>query len=772
MKIRSVIFLIVTILGLFPLFILVALNWPTTISRLEYAAELETQARSNVSFTHLNARIRCLKKSLIRSATLPSTFLAIHDSTAIESMSGVLKRWFESDEQIHGLLLFNARGREVVALKKKGAKFVLVTSQENHETHPFFKKSFALAENQVVVNLVDQESDPFRTTGENEYELLMSTPVFEKEGVPIGVLMMRIDMSRFLDNFKDSYWVTGDGSYLRGCETAGQLSAINAIAREECNAFGEFPGLNNVGVNDPLILDGRDNHKIAWMPLVFNEEHKAAMWVGSKVDESALEKWKIRLTINVVLSIITMAALVFFAATWIAARIEYIRKDLLSGLDAIINREKRIVFNWNGPKEIKNLARDLTALSERYCDTCDARAAAELSLRESEDKFRNLTASALDGIILMDREGNITYWNEAASTILGYSSGEALGNPIHPLIDPRREGGDLIVQALEQEEDDSSVSFARTVELIVRNKEGRDVYVELSLSSTSIKGKWHAIWIVRDITGRKRAEEKSRKQQQQLLHADKMISLGLLVSGVAHEINNPNSIALLNLPILTRSWESVKPILDEYYEENGDFAIGGIEYSTMRQELKRICTELEESAVRIKQIVVDLKDYARQETSGQMSPVNITEVVKSGVRLTANSIHKATNHFNSRYAPNLPKVMGNRQRLTQVIINLIQNSCEAMDDTELSLVISTRYNTEKDGVEISIRDEGTGIAPEFVNKVTDPFFTTKRTMGGTGLGLSVSAGIVKEHNGIMTFDSELNRGTEVVIIFPAIGSIR
>ena len=247
-----------------------------------------------------------------------------------------------------------------------------------------------------------------------------------------------------------------------------------------------------------------------------------------------------------------------------------------------------------------------------------------------------------------------------------------------------------------------------------------------------------------------------------------MISLGLLVSGVAHEINNPNSITLLNIPILLRSWESAKPILDEYFEENGDFAIGGIEYTEMRNKFPRIFLELEESAIRIKEIVADLKDYARQETSGQMSPVDVTEVVQSGVRLTLNSIHKSTNKFVTNYSPDKLMVLGNRQRLTQVVINLIQNSCEALDKTDLSLTVSTRYNKKIDGIEISIHDEGTGIAPADLKQVTDPFFTTKRSIGGTGLGLSVSAGIVKEHNGVMNFYSELGKGTEVVIVIPAL----
>ncbi len=723
-----------------------------------------------MDFAKLNARIRCLKKSLLHSATIPSTFAVIHDPSNVAPLHGVVKRWFEDEEQVKGVMLFSLEGEELLSIQRKGSQFLSSEVSENHKDHAFFIKSLEVDENQVLVEFVDQESDPFKRTGNEEYELIMSTPVVEGAQETVGVMLIRIDISEFLKHFMDSYWVTGDGSYVRGRDLSleEKAASFNDLSAE-CNAFDEFPGLEVSETNDPLILLGNDDKKIAWMPLVFNRAQHAVMWVGTVVNESAMEKWKMTITINVVVLIIIMSILVFFCANWIAAKLEFIQKDLLAGLDDIINKEKRREFHWGGPIEIRNLSNDLTALSERYSATCEARNLAEASLSESEDKFRSLTGSALDGIILMDHEGYIAYWNNAASTIFGYSPEEALQNPIHSLIDPRREAGGLTGEPLGTAGSDSSC--AQTVELIARNRDGYDVHVELSLSSTTIKGQWHAIWIVRDISERKRVEEETSRQQQYLIRADKMISLGLLVSGVAHEINNPNSIALLNLPLLTRSWESAKPILDEFYEENGDFAIGGIEYSEMRNRLPRICHDLEESAMRIKQIVVDLKDYARQESSGQMEPVNITEVVKSGVRLTSNSIHKSTKRFVTNYASGSLMVKANKQRLTQVIINLIQNSCEAMSDTELSLEITTRYNKEIAGVEISIKDEGTGIAPEDLKQVTDPFFTTKRSIGGTGLGLSVSAGIVKEHNGVMHFYSEPGKGTEVVVVFPALHSI-
>ncbi len=766
MKIRSFIFLVVIALGLFPVLILAALSLPKTIERLEYASELETQARSHVGLTQLNARIRCLKKSLIRSATLPAALATLEDSSEVKTLSKVMKHWFGNDDQVKGFMLIDAEGVELLSIHRRDNQFMKPEFSENHKGHLFLEDSLAVKEDHVLVKLVDHKSDPFHRTRNDEYELIMSTPVVTEGGITMGVMLLRVDMSQFLRDFMDSYWVTDDGSYLRGCRADEPIDLEFSGPDTDCNAFQEFPGLRVMETTDPLILSGKNQNKIAWMPLVFNREQQAVMWVGTLVDESAMKKWKMNMIISVLVIFSIMSILVFISAKWIAARLEFLQKDLLVGLHHIINNERQVTFDWNGPLEIKKLAVDLTGLSKRYSEICDARNDAEISLRESEDKFRSLTGSALDGIILMNHGGNITYWNEAAATLFGFSDKEAMGHPIHALIDPRREGEDLTVKPLEQVE--SGSSFARTVELIARNKNGTDVYVELSLSSTTIKGQWHAIWIVRDISERKRVEDKAKTQRQQLQQADKMISLGLLVSGVAHEINNPNSIALLNVPILARSWESVKPILDEFYEENGDFSIAGIEYSTMRNHLPRICMELEESAVRIKQIVVELKDYARHETSGQMEEVNINDAVISAVRLTSNTIQKRTRRFVTHYAKEDLMVKGNKQRLSQVVINLIQNSLEAIENTEKSLTISTRYNAQVDGVEVSISDEGTGIAPEDLQQVTDPFFTTKRTMGGTGLGLSVSAGIVKEHNGLMNFSSELGVGTQVVIVFPAV----
>lgn len=270
-----------------------------------------------------------------------------------------------------------------------------------------------------------------------------------------------------------------------------------------------------------------------------------------------------------------------------------------------------------------------------------------------------------------------------------------------------------------------------------------------------------------EVAEKEKALEELHLQQDKLVQADKMTSLGILVSGVAHEINNPNGLILLSMPILKEAQAAVDRALDEYCREHGDFMCGKLPYSRMRTKLPAMLVEIHEGAKRIKRIVDDLKDFARQNDADNMELFDLNGVIQAAVRLVESSIRKATHHFHDTYAENLPKVRGNAQRIEQVAVNLIINACQALPNKGRGIFISTCADQETGTVILRIRDEGTGIAPEHLSHVTDPFFTTKRETGGTGLGLSVSAGIIKEHGGTLEFNSTPGEGTTVSLILPA-----
>lgn len=269
-----------------------------------------------------------------------------------------------------------------------------------------------------------------------------------------------------------------------------------------------------------------------------------------------------------------------------------------------------------------------------------------------------------------------------------------------------------------------------------------------------------------DITERRKAEEMTKLQQEQLIQADKMVSLGILVSGVAHEINNPNNSIALNTQFLEKAWQSIYPILDEYYCENKSFQIGGIKYDKFREKIPFLFSGIGDSSKRIQHIVEELKSFSRKESTDLKSPVDMNAVVNSAVDLMDNIIKKSTHNFKVSYGKDIPQMMGNFQKLEQVIINLLQNACQALDSPNKGIFISTYYDRSRRQVVVSLKDEGVGIPQKDLKYIMEPFFTTRRHSGGTGLGLSVSSRISTDHGGTLHFTSTHGKGTTVEVRFP------
>lgn len=273
--------------------------------------------------------------------------------------------------------------------------------------------------------------------------------------------------------------------------------------------------------------------------------------------------------------------------------------------------------------------------------------------------------------------------------------------------------------------------------------------------------------LMREIKERMKAEEKERVHHQQLIQADKMASLGILISEVAHEINNPNSIIMVNTPILKKIWKALKPILDEHYRSNGDFFLAPrIKYSEMKDDVTRLITGILDGARRISNFVGELKEFAAPARALPAEEIDINRVVRSATRLLTNLIKKSTDSFSLCCGENLPKVWGHFQHLEQVVVNLIENSCQALPNRQKGLSVITDIDSDRGMVFIEINDEGSGMTADTLKKIMDPFFTTKRKSGGTGLGLSISSKIISDHDGLLEFSSQPGRGTSAVIRLP------
>ena len=191
-----------------------------------------------------------------------------------------------------------------------------------------------------------------------------------------------------------------------------------------------------------------------------------------------------------------------------------------------------------------------------------------------------------------------------------------------------------------------------------------------------------------EVVERKRALDELKLHQDKLIQADKMASLGILVAGVAHEINNPNGLILLNMPILREVYQDAEEVLEARYESKGDFTLGGLPYSRMRNEVPHLLEEMQDGANRIKRIVEELKDFARQDTSAKVETVDFNAAVQTAVRLVDSSIRASTNRFETHYSPSLQPILGNAQKIEQVVVNLILNACQALPNMECGISLT------------------------------------------------------------------------------------
>ncbi len=387
----------------------------------------------------------------------------------------------------------------------------------------------------------------------------------------------------------------------------------------------------------------------------------------------------------------------------------------------------------------------------------------EEALKKSEEKYRLLAETAGEMILSLDLEGRLTYVNKEGLETLEYPPGDILDMNIIDILAP--EEHEDFNRRLERRLAGETAHFI--YESVFVSKSGTRIPVEATSSLLQDRDEPAGVLITaRDVTEKKVAEEQSRLHQEQLFQAAKMASLGTLISGVAHEINNPLTSVMLNIPILQKAWDSLLPILEDHCRENGDFYVGGMNFSQLGGRMPMLLADISEGVKRVRNIVSELKDFARQRPPEMNDDVDLNQVVKKGVALVFNLIKKSTRHFSAEYGPGLQTFKGNAQRIEQVVINLLVNACQALQDNDQAVSIVTGYDAAAGRITLEIQDQGVGMPEDILQRIRDPFFTTKRDDGGTGLGLAISDRIIQEHGGTMNFVTAPGKGTLVRLELP------
>jgi len=379
----------------------------------------------------------------------------------------------------------------------------------------------------------------------------------------------------------------------------------------------------------------------------------------------------------------------------------------------------------------------------------------EEALRESEQRFRAITSTASDAILLMDDKGKIVYWNPAGERIFGYTEQEAIGKDLHLLLAPQRLHASYQKGFAGFVQTGQGPVVNRTIETMAINKAGGEFPIEISTSAMNIKERWHALGIIRDITERKRTEDEKRGLEERLNRAEKMEALGVLAGGVAHDLNNVLGVVVGYSELLLLKTEVS---------------------NTVRSYISKILKGGERAAA----IVQDLLTLARRGVSGK-DVVNLNQIVADFQELPEYenlvSYHPSV-EIQAVLEPDLPNISGSSVHLAKSLFNLVSNGCEAMPQGGILSIRTTDqyldkpiqgYDEVREGeyVSLSVSDSGEGISETDLKRVFEPFYT-KKIMGrsGTGLGLAVVWGTVKDHAGYVNVQSEEGKGSTFTLYFP------
>ena len=385
---------------------------------------------------------------------------------------------------------------------------------------------------------------------------------------------------------------------------------------------------------------------------------------------------------------------------------------------------------------------------------------AHRALQESEEKFGKAFHASPNSITINRPNGTVIEINSSFTDTFGYGRNDIIGRTMLEVGGwARAEDRDRMHGLLR--ENKTVTGF----ETILRCRDGERRTCVLSARTFEIGGQEYFLTIAQDITEKRRMEERHREQEQQIFQSAKLASLGTLVSGIAHEINNPNNYIRLNVQNLQALWPDISATLVAASADR-ELKLGGLAARDALPLVEGALRGVEEGSRRIEKLVAALRGFARGEEAEVVENVDINAVVDSAVMIVHNVIVKATDAFSLRKDGSLPQVRGGYHQIEQVVINLIANACLALPSRDRKIVVSTRAEAGE-WVILEVSDEGVGIPAENIPRLTDPFFTTRRSSGGSGLGLAVSSRIVANHGGTMSFISEVGSGTRVVVRLPA-----
>ncbi|MCF6156341.1 MAG: sensor histidine kinase [Candidatus Brocadia sp.] len=658
--------------------------------------------------------------------------------------------------------------------------------------------------------------DVYMDENTGEYSMAFATPILKKRsGKFLGVLVIRFnanklneittgkkagvkeDVGMFLRRGKTSeaYIVSKnhlmitesrfkEEAILRQLVNTEPVTAALHSGKEIVGVYKNYMGRNVIGAT-------RYVKKMKWVLLVETDESEAY---------SPISRFKYRAITVVGICIVGVIFISFFVSRGII--IPIIR--LVKGMKRVAEGDLNFRVESNLKDELGELTTSFNHMTDDIKDAREKLLKLKADLEERKEYLESILKYANELIFTLDVQGNFTFVNPKIKE-WGYHEEELIGQPlISILFDKRLENADQIIH--------NGFRKIFEVEVLDKQKNVRNVLLSTSLIKSKDGKLLSILGTANDVTELRRLEQK-------LVQADRLASIGQLVAGIAHEINNPIGVIYLysteSLKIFEKVTNALKltssiPISENTQRLNGLISrLGHAENVTLEKDtwaeelsyiandLNKYCQELSQiytvinknrtylyeylegsvkESVRCKDLISGLLDFSRQKEP-EMRLSNVNDLIDNVLGMVEKQYRKEKIEVVRTLDPNIPDVMMDARQMEQVIINITNNAVfamkEFMGNTEHAgvlrkgeLTVGSRFHPDKECVEIFIKDTGVGISKNVLKKIFDPFFTTRKDGKGTGLGLSISYGIVKMHDGSIEVDSDIGKGTTFRIFLP------
>lgn len=643
----------------------------------------------------------------------------------------------------------NEKGYEVMRVDSDGSnpRVVPVKKLQYKGDRYYFKDAMKYPVDECYVSPMDLNVEGSEVQVPHTPVVRFAIPVFDSGGRNRGIYIINLYANFLFKQAQElniskggaTFLVNKQGFYLSQPSKGSERSAPAVYSTESLGKDYSVDAVSGILSGKAGTVKTAD-FIISFNPILTGDRVSREYWVLALVypKESIFAPIRNLEIIFVVIGISAVLA-ASLMGLWMARRFTEPILKLHDGVEWIARG------NFDRKLDLIRTNDEVEQLSKRFNDMADALRASKKKMDEwneelkkevdsrtrelnmEKNKIENIIMSAKEGIIVTDNEGRVIILNPAAESILGVVKNEMLWKKVSQC----REIPEKIRKFLEEDP-----SVLRNP--VITNAESK--ILEITLVPLSYEGeKFGSRLVIRDITERHKLIEERMTIEKQLFHADKLVSLGELSAGIAHEIGNPLA--------------AIKTVIQAMNEEK-PFT------GAQKKYMKRILNEVDRLASFLKTFSVYANPLVNQTAKSR-----VDFVLREVLLLIKNEALKHDVVINYSISKYMPHIALDSDQLKQVFINIFINAIQAMPEGGAITVTASSVDSKESAVAIAISDTGPGIPGEIIANIFDPFFTTKPT--GTGLGLSIVHRIINEHNGEIKVSSTPGKGTTFEVILPA-----